>query len=45
MTMPELWGWTETFLRALGVWDLMSAAITVTVIVSLGFWGLSMLRR
>lgn len=45
MTMPELWGWVETLLVQLGVWDLLTAAITVIVIVSLGSYALSMLRR
>lgn len=45
MTLPELWGWVEVFLRNLGVWDYMTAAISVTVIVSLSFWVIGRLSR
>lgn len=45
MTMPELWGWVEVLLRNLGVWDLLTTAITIIVVISLGAYAISVLRR
>lgn len=45
MTLPELWGWVEVLLRNLGVWDYMTASISVVVIVSLAFWVIGRLSR
>lgn len=45
MTMPELWGWVETLLVQLGVWDLLTAAVTIIAVISLGTFALSVLRR
>lgn len=45
MTMPELWGWVETLLVQLGVWDMLGAAISVIITVSLAFWVISRLSR
>lgn len=40
MTMGEMWGWMEAFYRNIGIWDTMSSALGIVVIVSLGLWGL-----
>lgn len=45
MTMPELWGWVETLLVQLGVWDTLTTAISIIVVISLGAFALSALRR
>lgn len=45
MDINQLWGYVETLLVHLGVWDLISTAVTVIVVVSLGKFALSVLRR
>lgn len=45
MTMPELWGWVETLLVQLGIWDLLTAAVTIIVVISLGTYAIGVLRR
>lgn len=44
MTMPELWGWVETLLVQLGVWDLLTSALTIIVVISLGMFALKVIR-
>lgn len=45
MTIGELFGWVETLLKAIGVWTTLTSAITIIVVVSLGAYALSVLRR
>lgn len=44
MTMNELFGWVEAMLRVMGIWDTMTAALSVMVIVALSLWVLARLR-
>lgn len=45
MTMVELWGYIELLLRNLGMWDTMTAALSVIVVISLASFALGILRR
>lgn len=44
MTMNELFGWVEAMLKIMGIWDTMTAALSVMVIVALSLWILARLR-
>lgn len=45
MEAAELWGWVETLLVNLGIWPLLSAAVTIIITISVAQWAISMLRR
>lgn len=43
--MGELFGWVQTLLTQLGVWDLMVAGLGLIAIVYVGMFALSQLKR
>lgn len=45
MTLPELWGWVELLLTELGVWQYLTLAVQVLIVVSLSFWVVGKLTR
>lgn len=45
MTTPELWGWVETLLVNLGIWPILTAAITIIVTVSVAKFAISILNK
>lgn len=45
MTVPELFGWVEVFLKNMGVWDYIASTITIITVISLGAFALKMLRE
>lgn len=45
MTLPELWGWVEVLLRNLGIWEYLTGAISVMIIVSISFWVIGRFSR
>lgn len=44
MTINELFGWMEAFLRIMGVWDMLTAMIAAMMIIALSLWVLARLR-
>lgn len=45
MEVAELWGWVETLLVNLGIWPILTAAITIMITISVGKFAIDMLRR
>lgn len=44
MSMAEIFGWVQTLLVALGVWDVLSAALQVIMVVAASTFVFRMLR-